>query len=51
MNVGVAANVADAGSDGFDGGLFVYSYPRGKVLERIHLPGFTVPEGVAVSPI
>ena len=43
--------VADAGSDGHDGGLWVYSYPRCKLLTQIHLPGFTVPEGVAVSPL
>lgn len=43
--------VADAGSDGHDGGLWVYSYPRCKLLTQVHLPGFTVPEGVAVSPL
>ena len=43
--------VADAGSNGYDGGLWVYSYPGGKLLVQVHLPGFTVPEGVAVSPI
>lgn len=43
--------VADAGSDGYDGGLWLYSYPKGKLLTQVHLPGFTVPEGVAVSPI
>jgi DNA-binding beta-propeller fold protein YncE len=43
--------VADAGSDGNDGGLWVYSYPRGKLLTQVHLPGFSVPEGVAVSPL
>ena len=43
--------VADAGSDGYDGGLWVYSYPRCKLLMQIHLPGFTALEGVAVSPL
>lgn len=42
--------VADAGT-GTNGGLWVYSYPRGKLLMQIHLSGLTVPEGVAVSPI
>jgi DNA-binding beta-propeller fold protein YncE len=43
--------VADAGYDGYDGGLWAYSYPRGKLLAQVHLPGFTVPEGVAITPL
>jgi hypothetical protein len=44
--------VPDAGLYHYNGGLWVYSYPRGKLLAQIHLPGYpTTPLAVVVTPL
>jgi DNA-binding beta-propeller fold protein YncE len=42
--------VPDAGVYHYNGGLWVYSYPHGKLLAQIHLPGYPTPLAVVVTP-